>query len=59
MVKHFCDVCKKEILSATALEYTGEKNGMRFKVQIYATSLPGGKRIELCEECILKAIRSV
>ena len=58
MIKHFCDVCKKEILSATPLEYVGEKSGMKYKVYISATSQPGAKRIELCEECILKAIRS-
>lgn len=58
MIKHFCDVCSKEIQLDKPMEYTAEKSGVKYKVNFYATSQPGAKQIELCYECILKAIRS-
>ena len=52
MIKHYCDICHGEILNGNE-EYRVDK----YKISISAYSLPTVKKIELCEECILKAIR--
>lgn len=59
MIKHFCDICHKQILELDRGPdiYSGEVEGKRYKIIIVASLLPTGKIIEVCKECILKAIR--
>ncbi len=57
MIKHFCDICKKEVLNEEQKYTHTTKEYARYKVECITTSLPNGKSIELCRECILNAIK--